>query len=146
MTKKLFYLFVLVGALLIGCVRKVQAQIAESVDVNIPFQFHAGGKELPAGKYNIRSVSSTDDSSMEIRSAEGEVVGLFETERSDVSAAMKDNELVFDQVGDNYFLSQIVDGDKGIDTEVVNPHHRGKQEAAQYSTGRNHILAFLHAF
>jgi hypothetical protein len=145
MKKKVFYLLVLLGALLIGGVRKVQAQIAVSADGNIPFQFYVGGKELPAGKYIIRSVNSADDSAMEIQSADGKVAALFETERSDIGAAMKDNELVFDQAGDNYFLSQIVDADKGTAAEVFNPDYMGKQDAAEHPTERKHVFAFLRA-
>jgi hypothetical protein len=146
MKKKVLYLLVLLGVIVIGGARKVQAQTAVGAEGKIPFQFYAGGKELPSGNYTIRSVNAADDSAMEILSADGKVAALFETERSDIGAAIKGNELIFNQVGNNYFLSQIVDADKGIDTEVVNPDHRGKQDAAQYSTGRRHILAFLHAF
>ena len=145
MKKKVFYLFVLLGAILIGGARKVQAQVAVSADGSIPFRFYVGGRELPAGKYTIRSVNSDDDSAMEIRSAGGKVVALFETERSDIGADMKENELVFNQIGDSYFLSQIVDADKGTYAEVVNPDHRGNHDDAQYSNRRKHIFAFLHA-
>jgi hypothetical protein len=136
---------VFVGALLIGGAPKVQAQIAETVNANIPFQFYAGGRELPAGKYSIRTISTADNSAMEIRSADGQQAALFETEQSDISAAMKDDELIFNQVGDNYYLSQIVDADDGTGAEVSNPNYRGKQNAAQNSTGHKHVFAFLHA-
>jgi len=144
MKNKVFYLFVLMGALLIGGAR-VQAQIAVSAEGKIPFRFYAGGKELPSGNYTIRSVNATDDSALEIQSADGKVAALFETERSDISASMNGNELIFNQVGDNYFLSQIVDADKGTYAEVVNPDHRGNHDDAQYSNRRKHIFAFLHA-
>jgi hypothetical protein len=143
MKKKVFYLLVLLGGLLIGDARKVQAQIAVSAEGRIPFQFYVGGKELPAGNYTIRTVSATEDSAMEIQGADGHVAAVFETERSDIGADMKDNELVFNQVGDNYTLSQIVDADKGTVAEVVNPDYRGRQDAAQHPTGRSHLFAFL---
>jgi hypothetical protein len=143
MKKKVFYLLVLLGAVLVGDLRKAQAQIAVSADGNIPFQFYVGGKELPAGKYTIRCVNSADDSAMEIQSANGKVAALFETERSYIGDATKDNELVFNQVGDNYVLSQIVDGDRGTDAEVFNPGYKGKQDAAQHHTGRTHMFGFL---
>jgi hypothetical protein len=146
MKKKVFYLFVLLGGLLIGGARRVQAQVAESADGYIPFQFCVGGKELPAGKYSIRPVSPAKDSgAMEIQSADGKVAALFETERSDISAAMNNDELIFNLVGDNYFLSQIVDADDGTDTEVFNSGYRGKQDTAQHSTGRRHMFGFLSA-
>ena len=145
MKNKVFYLVVLMGGLLIGGARRVQAQIAVSAEGKIPFRFYAGGKELPSGNYTIRSVNATDDSALEIQSADGKVAALFETERSDISASMNGNELIFNQVGDNYFLSQVVDADKGTYAEVVNPDRRADHDAAQYSTGRKHTFAFLHA-
>ena len=33
---------------------KAHAQIVGDLEVNIPFQFHAGNAKLPAGKYVIR--------------------------------------------------------------------------------------------
>jgi len=115
MKKKVFYLLVLLGGLLIGDARKVQAQIAVSAEGRIPFQFYVGGKELPAGNYTIRTVSATEDSAMEIQGADGHVAAVFETERSDI----------------------------GADAEVVNPDYRGRQDAAQHPTGRSHLFAFL---
>jgi len=65
--------------------------------------------------------------------------------RNGIGTAMKDNELVFDQAGDNYFLSQIVDADKGTAAEVFNPDYMGKQDAAEHPTERKHVFAFLRA-
>jgi hypothetical protein len=146
MKNKVFYLFALLGVFLIGGARKVQAQTAVDAEGKIPFRFYVGGKELPSGSYTIRSVNATEDSALEIQSADGKVAALFETERSDISASMNGNELVFNKIGDNYFLSQIVDADKGTYAEVVNPEHKGEQDTAQYSTGYKHPFAFLHAF
>lgn len=146
MDRRVFYLFVLLAAFVIGGARRMQAQIAENVDVNIPFQFHVGGKQLPAGNYVIRSVSPTDGTAMEIQRADGRVVALFLAERSDMSSATGSDGLIFDQVGNNYFLSQIVDADRGTDTEVFNSDDREKPDAADRPAGYRHIFGFLRAF
>jgi hypothetical protein len=143
MKQKLFYLFVLLGAILIAGGRKAEAQVSQSVDATIPFHFHAGGQEFPAGAYTIRSMNAADDSLMEIRSADGKKAALFETEQSDITAAMKDDELIFNHVGENYFLSEIVDADAGTGAEVFNPNYSGKQQSAPAS-GQTHVHAFLH--
>jgi hypothetical protein len=143
MKQKLFYLFVLLSAILIAGGGKAQAQVSQNVDATIPFQFHAGGADFPAGAYTIRSLNSADDSLMEIRSADGQKSALFETEQSDITAAMKDNELIFDHVGDNYFLSKIVDADAGTGAEVFDPDYSGKRQPAA-TTGQKHVHAFLH--
>jgi len=145
MKNKVFYLFALLGVFLIGGARKVQAQTAVDAEGKIPFRFYVGGNELPSGSYTIRSVNATEDSALEIQSADGKVAALFETERSDISASMNGNELVFNKIGDNYFLSQIVDADKGTAAEVFNPDYMGKQDAAEHPTERKHVFAFLRA-
>jgi hypothetical protein len=141
MKRNLFYLLALLGVILIVGGGSAQAQIAESVDATIPFPFHAGGKELPAGAYTIRSTDSADGSVMKIQSADGRISALFQTEESDVSAATKDNELIFDHVGDDYVLSRIVDADDRTGVEVFNPHSR-KEDTAERATNQEHVLAF----
>jgi hypothetical protein len=141
MKKKLLYLFVLVGAVLVGAERKAQAQIVGDVNANIPFQFHAGGAELPAGNYTIRVVSTSNDNTMEIQSADGRKSALFETENTQTNATPKNSELIFDHVGDNYFLSQIVDAEDDYGAEVINPGYSKKQEAAAGASGQKHVSA-----
>ena len=50
---------------------KAQAQIIDQLDVNVPFQFHAANAKFPAGQYVIRFVDDSDQSYMEISSADG---------------------------------------------------------------------------
>jgi hypothetical protein len=140
MKKTMLYLFVLVGAILVGGSLKAQAQLPYAVDATIPFQFHAGGAEFPAGDYTIRPVDQ-NDSLLEIRTADGKQAALFETEQSELNDTQKKDELIFNHVGDDYFLSEVVDGDDGVGAEVSNPNNAAKQAAA---TGEKHILAFLH--
>jgi hypothetical protein len=145
MKKKLFYL--LLGAILIGGGLKGEAQMSEQVNATIPFQFHAGGKQLPAGKYTIRSISTADGSLMQIESVDGHCSALFETEQSDINSTDKSNELVFHQVGGDYILSEIVDGDKGIGAEISDPTYSKKNDGTTESAnGQRRIVAFFHMF
>jgi hypothetical protein len=54
---------------------KAQAQIIDQVDVNIPFQFHAGSTKLPAGQYIVQILADSDLTVMEIKSANDLDVG-----------------------------------------------------------------------
>ena len=141
MKTQLLSLFVLAGGILVGGGLRAQAQIAEDVKVNVPFSFHAAGKEYPAGNYTIRTVGVEDDSLMEIQSADGHTAGVFETEHSDINGMPKNNELIFNQMGDEYFLFKIVDADNGMGAEIFDPNYTGKSQAAAGATSQKHIPA-----
>jgi len=90
------------------------AQIESDVTVkaNIPQTFVVNDTTLPAGKYTIRVVEDTALDVLEIRSEDGRTAVLFNTDSAEPKQMPNKSELVFDKVGDTYFLSQIfVEGD-----------------------------------
>ena len=92
-----------------------QAQVESDVTIeaNIPHAFVVEKTTLPAGKYMIKVADPNGDLSvMEIRSANGHTAVAFETEGAQPRQAPNKTELVFDKVGDTYFLSEVlVSGD-----------------------------------
>jgi len=69
----------------------------------IPFEFHAGGKVLPAGVYNVRYESGMG--AMSIRGVNG---GLFlRANPHESKKAPERSSLVFNQYNQTYFLSEI---------------------------------------
>ena len=142
--KKLFYLSMLLGAILIVGGSKAQAQFSGTVDATIPFQFHAGGMEFAAGAYTIRSINADDDTFMEIRTADGHKAALFATEQASADLLQKNPELTFNQVGNDYVLSKIDDPYDDSAVNVLNPASAGKQQAANGPTRQKHIFGFLH--
>lgn len=91
------------------------AQIGSDVTVeaNIPHPFVVEKTTLPAGKYTIRVADPADLKVLEIRSADGHTAVLFDTEGAQPGQLPGKSELVFDKVGDTYFLSQVfVAGDE----------------------------------
>jgi hypothetical protein len=138
MHKKLLYLFALVAAVFIGGT-KAQAQLTETVEAKVPFEFHAAGADFPAGTYTIRSISTANDGLMEIQSADGKKAAVFETENYDPATGTKNNELIFNKTGDDYVLSQVVDADDASGVEVFNPNYSNKR-----ATGQRRILGFIH--
>jgi hypothetical protein len=92
-----------------GVVANAQDKDVSQIEADVPFAFAVGHIELPAGKYNIKRVSDETPMLLEIQSANGGPTVSFMTEdvqtRDDQTANKSD--LVFDRVGNQYFLSQV---------------------------------------
>ena len=101
----------LVLALTIGA-GKAKAQIVGDMVANVPFEFHAGNAEFPAGEYRIHSVDDSGLAVMQISTMDGSRSALFQVQESDASATPTKSELIFNKYGDQYFLSE-VHGDYG---------------------------------
>jgi len=91
-----------------------QVESDVTIEANIPHSFVVEKTTLPAGKYIIKVADPNGDPSvMEIRSASGHTAVVFETEGAQPREMPKKTELVFDKVGDTYFLSEVlVSGDE----------------------------------
>ncbi|MEK6336674.1 MAG: hypothetical protein AABM67_17240 [Acidobacteriota bacterium] len=108
MISKLFMSLCLVIGL--GAVMTTQAQIESDVTImaNIPHAFVVRDTTLPAGKYTVRMADANENSNvLEIRSAKGKMAVLVETQPIDEVGAAGRTELVFDQIGDQWFLSKV---------------------------------------
>src|ERR1700747_3699563 len=111
---------------------KARAQIVGDLDVNIPFQFHAGNTKLPAGKYRIHMLDDSDLTVMEIISADGSTSALFQVQESDANSAPAKSELIFNKYGNRYFLSKLFDEGNPSGSKVVESRYeRGIQVAAE---------------
>ena len=115
---------------------KASAQIDGDLDAEIPFQFHVGTRDLPAGKYRIH----LDEASlriMEITSADGSASALFQVQESDANAAPVKSEMIFNKYGDDYFLSKLYDegnpsGSKVIESRYEKQISRGAVVAQEH--------------
>jgi hypothetical protein len=99
----------------LGAAMGAQAQIESDavIEVNIPHAFIVRDTQLPAGKYMIQVADGYDDLKvLEIRSMNGHTGVFFDTENTQANSTPSKSELVFDKIGDKYFLSQVfVEGD-----------------------------------
>lgn len=104
-TKLFLSLCLLVG---LGATLTSNAQIKSDITIkaNVPYAFVVGDTTLPAGAYTIR-VADGFQNVLVITSATGKTAVLFQTEPVTARSAMDKNELVFDKIGDTYFLSQV---------------------------------------
>jgi len=98
---------------------KASAQIDGDLDADIPFQFHVGTRELPAGKYRVHVLDEASQRVMEITSVDGSTSALFQVEDSDANVAPAKSELIFNKYGDNYFLSKLYEEGNPGGTELI---------------------------
>jgi hypothetical protein len=94
--------FTLIIALGLGS--RANAQGEERVVVNVPFEFFAGGKMLPAGSYTISSLSSDNTSSLVIASRSD---GAFVLPAAFDDVPVENVQLSFDHIGGAYLLSAV---------------------------------------
>jgi hypothetical protein len=105
-------------ALTIGA-SNAKAQIVGDLVVKVPFEFHAGNSDFPAGEYRIRSVDNSGLAVMQISTMDGSRSALFQVEESDAAATPTKSELIFNKYGDQYFLSKLYDQGERIGSEVL---------------------------
>ena len=143
---KLFLSLCLLAGL--GTTMSASAQIESdtTIDANIPFAFVVKDKTLPAGKYVIRVADPTDLKVLEIRGARRGKGVLFETEGVQPERSPRKSELVFDKVGDTYFLSQVlVEGDSTGNQLLKSKMERSLEDGGM--TAESHrVAAFKRPF
>jgi len=128
------------GALLLSltiCSVKVQAQIVDELEADIPFQFHAGNAKLPAGKYIIRALDNTDLGAMEISTADGSAAALLEVRPTQTKSSPVKSELIFNKYGDRYFLEKLFDEGSSEGSELV--ESRNEKSVTQLADGQEHV-------
>jgi hypothetical protein len=98
-------LFTLICVFGLGLSARAQEQ--DTVVTNVPFNFVAGGRVLPAGTYRVSRVDPTSGSreleisSYETRASVFVIPTVFDDVQSDKA------QLNFEHLGDSYFLSAI---------------------------------------
>jgi hypothetical protein len=129
----------LVLALTIGA-SKAKAQITDDLEVNIPFQFHAGDTKLPAGEYRIHVLEDSDLRLMEISSANGSASALFQVQNRDLNSTPANSELIFNKYGDRYFLTELFEEGSASGSQVVKSRYE-KAVSQQAVEAQEHVTA-----
>ena len=105
MTNKIMRSTAILGLFFMLAIASVSAQTPSRVEVKIPFDFSVGKATLKAGAYNIKRSSGN---LLSIQSADGKTTALVNAPLTIGSRDSKAGErLVFNQYGDQFFLSQI---------------------------------------
>lgn len=105
---------------------KAHAQIVGDLEVNIPFQFHAGNAKLPAGNYRIHVLDDSDLTVMEIISMDGSTSALFQVQQAEANTDPAKSELIFNKYGNRYFLAKLFDAGNRDGSEVVKSTYEKK--------------------
>jgi len=119
---------------------KASAQIDGDLDADIPFQFHVGTRELPAGKYRVHVLDEANLRVMQITSVDGSTSALFQVEDSDAKSAPAQSELIFNKYGDNYFLSRLYDEGNPSGSQLVESRYE-KQLSKGAVVAQEHVPA-----
>jgi hypothetical protein len=111
-TKTLLILGLLIG---VGNVTaRAQALSEGTIEADVPHSFVVRDTTLPAGKYTLRRLDNVEPQVIEIRSANGRTAVVFEAESAQANQIPRNAELVFDKIGDQYFLWQIWSSDSDL--------------------------------
>jgi hypothetical protein len=117
------------------------AQSVGVIQVNIPFEFQAGNRTLPAGEYRIERLSAEMEGIQLIRQSDGKAATLVTTLPSESKDESAPPRLIFDRYGNEYFLAQIwTDGTHG---RQLNKSAREKETAS--TLGRTEVAVLAHA-
>ena len=102
--KKSYLTVVLTLTCLLWLGISASAQDTSNIVANVPFEFVAGGKTLPAGTYSVGSVFPESDLTLIIRSLDkgGVLLPIIFDGASGGQA-----KLSFEHIGDTYFLSKV---------------------------------------
>jgi hypothetical protein len=144
LVKGLTMLMLVVVIALTTAVASANAQSANKVVADVPFEFSVGYKTMSAGEYSVRIVATAGDALM-IQSADGKTSAL---RQSEATARLKNKtqaRLVFHRYGERYFLAEVWNGadtsgrqllrsqeERGIESELANIASTSDQAQATY--------------
>lgn len=124
---------------------RAQALIDDTVvQANVPHSFIVKDKTLPAGKYTVKRLSDTQPNVLEIRSDDGRNAVTFEAETAQANQIPSKAELVFNKLGDQYFLSEIWTPDSSLGYQVPKTKAEESLEGSGMKTEHHSIFAKLH--
>ena len=81
------------------------AQVLHTVTISVPFDFVAGEKQMPAGRYTVQRVKADAEGALLIRSEDGRLTAVVLTNTGDKSP--RSAALVFRQQGGRHFLAAV---------------------------------------
>jgi hypothetical protein len=134
--KLLILLFFLMG---VGTAT-ASAQLIGALDVNVPHPFFVNNTKLPAGKYSVRVLDDLSANMMEMQSMDGRTSVMFDTEDAQPKDEPRASKLVFNKVGNDYFLSRIwLDGDSYVGYALEKTKLEKKLEGSGAKSERHEV-------
>jgi hypothetical protein len=147
MMKYVGKLFLTLSLLVVGggVVADAQIDSVPQIEATVPFAFTVGDTRLPAGKYEIRTLDDNSPSVLEISSVDGRTSVAFDTEDATTPGdhLAKTTELVFDKVGDHYFLSQVWVSGSQSGSELVKSRMQKRLEVSGTKAEKQSVAALM---
>lgn len=107
MSKRIFPFLLLLGMLLPTMTARVSGQAGLELVADIPFKFTVCQKQLPAGKYAVRPISTANPRLLLVRGKDGSAAEIVCTQDVQSSKVATQGKLIFNRYGDEYFLSEM---------------------------------------
>lgn len=145
-TKAFLSLCLVVG---LGAIATSNAQIESdaTIKANIPHSFVVNNTTLPPGTYTVKVADDYGNLNvLEIRSANGKMNVLFDTEPINLARETRQSELVFDKIGDNYFLSRVfLKGDESGNQVIKSRRQRRLEDGGATAESRSVAATMMKA-
>ena len=93
--------------MLLGAFTVAHARTGRRAVVQVPFDFYAGQRQLPAGRYTVRPVSQDGAKMLRRQSEDGRPAATVMTNADAGQAPAGGPGLTFRQYGDHYFLATV---------------------------------------
>jgi hypothetical protein len=106
MKKQITRALIIVGMLFV-LVASASAQTARRITVQIPFDFVAGQKHLPSGRYVVRAIVRDSEKMLLIRSEDGREQAAFTTNSAGGGESVGKARVSFRQYGERFFLAAV---------------------------------------
>lgn len=128
---------------LLATTAQAQGTNAQTMRARIPFAFHVGSKQLPAGEYKLTVLNpSSDQKVLQIRSIDGRVSAIVRTLGMDASATER-SKLVFHRYGDSYFFARAQVAGESTTLAAVKSSAERTEERMLAQDKRNTNVAIL---
>jgi len=105
--RNLFFIVMTLALLAIAGGTSARAQVMDSIEADVPFDFTVRNQVMPAGHYILKRLDDSRPGVMTIRGSDSHEARIFLTGDAQIAKEPRHNELIFDRVGDQYFLSRI---------------------------------------
>jgi hypothetical protein len=135
MIKGLTMLMVVIAVAFATAVVSAKAQSTGRVISNIPFEFVVGNKTLPAGEYQVSSVTAAGEALL-IRSTEARDLAV---RLSNTIEPQKDTQarLVFHRYGQSYFLVEVWSGGDSTGRQLLESKRERSMRREYAGTAKN---------
>jgi hypothetical protein len=122
---------------------KAQALAEGTIEADVPFAFIVGEKTFPAGKYTLKRAGDTNPGVLEIRNDNGRGTIFFDVETAQANENPRQTKLVFEKIGDQYFLSEIWASDTNVGYRLPKTSEEKSLEGGDIKAELHSILAKL---